>query len=124
MIELCVAAALLATLLSAAATMLGMVARQRRGAELRARALEAADNVLERLSAQPWETITSRRADELGLPAKVDAALPGAELRVDVTSPPEDPSLKRVDVSIAWSSAGRSDQGLRLTTFVARSHAP
>ncbi|HEV3021832.1 MAG TPA: hypothetical protein VGX76_05175 [Pirellulales bacterium] len=124
MIELCVAAALLAATLSAVVAMLGMVARQRRGAELRAQAIEQADNVLERLTAEPWDAISPQHAEELGLSAKIAAALPNGELRVEVTSPPASATTKRIDVSIAWSPAGRDIQRVRLTTFAEQRNSP
>jgi Tfp pilus assembly protein PilV len=124
-IELCVAAALLAAALSVVVSMLGVVARQRRSAELRARALEEADNLLERLTAEPWESITPEQIANLGLAAKVAESLPDGELRIDVTSAPERSTTKRIDLSVAWRPAvGRPANHVRLTTWVERRTAP
>jgi Tfp pilus assembly protein PilV len=124
LIELCVAAALLAAALSAAVTVLGMVARQRRGAELRAQAIEQADNVLERLTAEPWDAITPQRVDAWGLSAKVAAALPDGELSVEMSSPLTNVTTKRIDISVAWSPAGGDIQRVRLTTFAEQRKSP
>jgi hypothetical protein len=125
MIELCVAAAMLAAALSVVVTMLGAVARQRRSAELHARALEEADNLLERLTAEPWDEITPERVTELGFAAKVADALPEGELRIDMTSPGDAPATKRIDLVIGWRAAvGQSIHRVNLTTWVERGGAP
>jgi len=125
MIELCVAAAMLAAALSVVVTMLGAVARQRRAAELHGRALEEADNLLERLTAEPWEAITPERITELGFAAKIADALPEGELRIDMTSPGGAPATRRIDLTVGWRAAvGQSVHRLRLTTWVERRGAP
>jgi hypothetical protein len=125
MIELCVAAAMLAAALSVVVTMLGAVARQRRAAELHARALEEADNLLERLTAEPWEAITPERIAELGFAAKIADSLPEGELRIDMTSPSDAPATRRIDLAVGWRAAvGQSVHRLHLTTWVERRRAP
>jgi len=125
MIELCVATAMLAVALSVVVTLLGAVARQRRAADLHARALEEADNLLERLTAEPWDAITPERMAELGFAAKVADALPEGELRIDMTSPSDAPATKRIDLAVGWRAAvGQSIHRVRLTTWVERRGAP
>jgi Tfp pilus assembly protein PilV len=125
MIELCVAVAMLAAALSVVVTMLGAVARQRRSAELHARALEEADNLLERLTAEPWDEITPERVTELGFAAKVADALPEGKLRIDMTSPGDAPATKRIDLAIGWRAAiGQSIHRVYLTTWVEQKGAP
>jgi len=59
-------------------------------------------NVLERLAARPWADLTPKTvanekpADWLG------NRLPGAELKVEVTTPSDEPSAKRIVVSLRW----------------------
>ena len=125
MIELCAAAALLAVALSAVVSTLAVVARQRRGAELHARALEEADNLLERLTAEPWEAITPERIVQLGFDQLVADALPEGELRIDVVTPADAPATKRIDLAVAWRPAvGKATNQVRLTTWAERRTTP
>jgi hypothetical protein len=124
MIELFVSVAMLAASLATVATMSSAIARQRYGSELRLLALEEADNVLERLTAEPWEAISTKRADDLGLAEAVASMLPDGELKLRVGSPQDRPTAKRIDVTIAWRIAGRRDQRVHLTTFVEGGAAP
>jgi Tfp pilus assembly protein PilV len=116
--ELGMAVMLLAVAMSVAVQVLGAVAQQRRAVQRRELAVQEVANLMERLTARPWE----RLADDAGQARLSDAAersLPGAELKVAV-EPADAPIVgKRVSIRLHWKNrAGEFDAPVRLTTWV------
>ncbi|MGH7192720.1 MAG: hypothetical protein ACREJM_04200, partial [Candidatus Saccharimonadales bacterium] len=62
-IECCAAAAMLLATLTVVASLLTTVARQRQTATWQARAIIEADNLLERLTAEPYAALTPGRIE-------------------------------------------------------------
>jgi Tfp pilus assembly protein PilV len=102
---------------------LGYASLQHRAAEHRQRAELEAANVMERITADPYEAITVERARQAALSAASRATLPGAELVVDVAedSPGAGRSAKRIAVRLRWRGrSGEWEAPVRLTTWVER----
>jgi hypothetical protein len=89
---------------------LGYVGSQRRAAEHRQRAVQEAGNVLERITAYPYDEITAERARQMVLAPSAQPSLPGAELSVAVAEeqPGAGRSAKRIAVRLRWH--GRSGE--------------
>lgn len=102
LIESSVAAVLLAAVLSIAVALLTSIARQRQAASLHAKAVIAADNLMERLTAEPFDAITADRADELRQASPVAEELPEAAVDVRVSDVDGPPLGKRVEVEVKW----------------------
>jgi prepilin-type N-terminal cleavage/methylation domain-containing protein len=101
LLELVVASGLLGTVLVVCLQLLGAIAEQRRVVDQRQLALLEVQNAMERLVARPWSDLTPKTTAGQLSPA-VRSRLPAAELKVDVTTPPAEPSAKRIAVSLRW----------------------
>ena len=126
LLEVSVAGVLLVALMAAAVQMLAWVAAERRASERRQWAMQEAANVMERITAQPWESLTSEDPDS-GRLASVELSphaqqmLPEAELHVTVASEPEQPDAKRLIVAVRWQRRpGEQPAQVRLTSWVYR----
>jgi uncharacterized protein (DUF58 family) len=116
MVEVIVGCALVAVLLALCVQLLSVTALERRGVERRAIALEQAANLIERVSAMPFEQITPQRLGEIKLAEEVEAILPKAAVTWSVADEPGDVPAKRVRVEIAWTGlGGRAESPARLT---------
>jgi type II secretory pathway pseudopilin PulG len=124
-VELCVTCALLGAAIPLTVSTLGAVARQRRAAETRQAAIEAADNLLERLTAVSFEELTPEKlaAAERGLPA--GEWLPRGQIKLQLLEPPGPVAAKRIDVELSWQPhAGPSRDRVRLSGWVHRKAGP
>lgn len=102
---------------------LGYVGSQRRAAEHRQRAVQEVANVLERITAYPYDEITAERARQMALAPSAEPSLPGAELAVSVAEerPAAGRSAKRIAVRLRWRNrSGEWESPVRLTTWVER----
>lgn len=119
LVEICVAAAMLAAGLSAVVATLGSVAHGRRAAEQRQIAIEEAENVLERLTAEPWADLSVERIEQLQTTSHIGTRLPAGQLTVKLVTTPGAPDARRLDVEIRWrKSPGGSAAPVRLTTWI------
>ncbi len=109
--------------MSLAVKVLGYAALQRRAAEQRQRAVQEAANVMERLTAYPFDEVTPERARAVSISPATLQSLPGAKLAVEVapTQPGPGPSAKRIAVRLRWRNrAGDWEAPVRLTTWIER----
>ena len=119
LLEVSVAAVVLVLVMAITVQVLGWATAERRAAERRQWARQEATNVLERLTAQPWDRLTAESAAMLELSPQARAVLPEGELRIEVTSQPGPPRAKRLSVDVRWQRpAGQPDASVRLTTWV------
>jgi hypothetical protein len=118
LLELAVAAAMLATLLAVCVQLLGAMAAQRRAADQRQLALFEVSNVIERAAARAWNDLTPEAlAAEKLSPAAIEE-LPEAELKVEMSIPQSEPNAKRITVSLRWQDRkGNFLPPLKLTTW-------
>lgn len=114
-IECCAASALLAAALTAVVTLLTSVARQRQAAGWQAQAVIEADNLLERLTAEPYDELTEEIA-AMDVRDSVAERLPNVAVEARIV---EEAGRKRLEVSISWRGP-HSEQARRhrLVTWV------
>lgn len=125
MVELCAACGLLAVAILLTVATLGAAAKQRRGIEMRQQAIEAADNLLERLTAEPWDQLSDDRLNEIKDALGDEPLPPGGELQLELVEHSGPPAAKRIDVELSWQpSAARIRQRVRLSGWVFREAAP
>jgi type II secretory pathway pseudopilin PulG len=110
LIESCAAAALLVGSISLAVALLTSVARQRQSTELHARAVLAAESILERITAEPYDAITDERAAEVCEQLKLNEQLPHGAANVSISAESGSPAGKKIGVEIVWQSAASSAQ--------------
>jgi type II secretory pathway pseudopilin PulG len=102
LLEVIVASIILVTLLSLCLQVMQSVGSQQRTIRQRELATQEAANVMERLMANDWATLTSEAAGQLALSAETRRALPEGKLAVEIAPAAGPPESKRVHVSIAW----------------------
>ena len=118
MIELLVAAGLLATLLTVCVQLTGAASAEQRALRQRQAAMNEAANVLERLSIRPWNELTDKSPGELPLSAAARQSIPEGRLEVHVAQPADQAGAKRISVIIRWPDRnGRPEQTVRLTAW-------
>jgi hypothetical protein len=121
--EVAMATVMLMIAMTLTVKVLGYVGIQRRAAEHRQRAVQEVANVMERLTAYPYDELTADRARQMALSPSSRQVLPGAELVVDVAedSPGGGRSAKRIAVRLRWRGRGGEwEAPVRLTTWVER----
>lgn len=118
MIELVVAGILAGALLVVCLQLLSGVLAQRRASDMRQCALMELDNIMERLTARPWDELTADSLSREKLSSWATRQLPGAELKIAVTTPSDDPNAKRIAASLRWQDrSGRLLAPMILTTW-------
>ncbi len=122
MLEVSLAAVLLAGVLSVCLQMLGAVGTQHRSAEARRTAAREAGNVLERLKEVAWDDLATEVLAGVQLCEEASQALPGAKLSIEVSTAADDPDAKRLAVQIRWQD--RSGRFVRPVQVVAWRYRP
>jgi type II secretory pathway pseudopilin PulG len=118
MIELLVAAGLLATLLTVCVQLSGAASAEQRALRQRQAAMNEAANVLERLSIRPWNELTDKGLAEFPLSTAARQSLPEGRLEVHVVQPADQAGAKRISVQIRWPDRdGRPEKAVRLTAW-------
>ncbi len=126
LLEMSIAAAMLSVAMAMTVKVLGYSGQQRRSAEQRQRALLEAGNLMERITAMPFDEVTAERVRRLSIARTVAESLPGAELAVEVKEerPGPDRSSRRVAVRLRWKGrSGEWEAPVRLTTWIERGRA-
>jgi hypothetical protein len=101
-LEVSVSGALLAVLMVITAQMLSWVLGERRAAERRLWATAEVENVMDRLSAVPWDELTSQRVGAEQLSAQAAAVLPEGKFHVEIAAETDSPEAKRIDLVLEW----------------------
>ena len=122
LLEVGAAGILLVVMLAVCAQFFRATATQHREVQHRRTALRAADNVMERLCARPWQELTPESLAALQLDERIEQALPGSQLDVDVAPSEDDPNAKRITVVVRWPAV--SDQPDRVVGLVAWKYRP
>ncbi len=118
LLEMLAAGTLLGTLLVVCLQLFSAAATQHRAAARRQAASLELANVMERVAARPWSQLTTAALAAEQLSPEARAQLPGAELKIEVFGPADDPEAKRLTATIGWPDReGRPPQPLRLTTW-------
>lgn len=111
-IECCAAAAMLVATLTVVMTLSAAVARKRQTATWQALAIVEADNLLERLTVEPYADLTSERVVAMDLGSRLAERLPQGTVAVRVDEQAGPPERKRIQVELAWQPP-RTDQPRR-----------
>jgi Tfp pilus assembly protein PilV len=127
LVEVTMATVILMIVMTVAVKTLALAARERSAAERRERALAEASNVMERLTAEPFDEVTPERAHALVLPPLARQVLAHGELSVDVSAAEPAPggvAAKRVAVGLRWRNrTGEWETPVRLTSWIYRRRA-
>lgn len=121
LVELMVASLLLGVVIATVTPLLLWSGAERRAAEQRQLAAEHLANLMEELTARPWNDIAADSPAANELPPELERVLPGAELETSVNTTDDDPPAKRIRLSLRWK--GRTGEYLpptRLTAWVYR----
>lgn len=122
LIETAMAGLLVALAMAMTLTLLTWTLSERRISERRGWATQEAANLMERLTALPFDRLDSSTArTEATLSAGASSVLPAAKFEAEIH---DEPPLKRIDVTLSWKGAsGRLEAPMRLTSWVARKEA-
>jgi prepilin-type N-terminal cleavage/methylation domain-containing protein len=81
-------------------------------------AIQEAENLLERLTALPWDEMTPQAGAEMKLSAQGSQALPDGQVEAHVDDPTGDPPAKRISVVVRWQNReGNTCPPVRLVTW-------
>jgi hypothetical protein len=120
-VEVTLSVFLLAVAMTTTVQILGWVAVQRRAVERRQFAIQEVANLMEHLTAEPWDRITPESARALRLPDELRRRLPEPELTIDVDEPDPDRGEKRIAIRLAWKTRGGAREApVRLTAWIGR----
>jgi Tfp pilus assembly protein PilV len=118
MLEAMVAGVLLGTLLVVCLQMLSAAVVQRRAADQRQCAVLELSNVMERIAARPWANLTTAVVAQEKLSPSADGQLPGAELKIEVSTDAKDPNAKRITATLRWHDrSGQLGAPMTLSTW-------
>src|SRR4051812_21411578 len=117
LLELTIAAAMLALLLTTSVQMLRALSVHQRASERRAVALEAVQAVADQVANIPWDHLTAESATKVPIPKPLDGYLPGAKLSVSLDEQAA-PQSRRIHVELTWNgSDGQTVAPVRLTSW-------
>ena len=118
-IELLVAGALLAIVISSVIPTLGWLVRQRKFNQERQAATLEIGNLMERLTMLDWNELTQMRAEQFQLSEQLKNQLFEPRLTISVNN--DDDGAKHVLIELAWEvSPGRAAPPVRLAAWVYR----
>jgi hypothetical protein len=123
LVEVTMAAVLLMIAMTLTVKVLGLVALERRTSERRQRALIEVANVMERISAHPFDEVTAELAGRLTLSPPARQSLPESELAVEILGAEPGPgrSAKRIAIKLRWRGPGGEWVApVRLTSWIER----
>jgi hypothetical protein len=121
--ELAMSAVMLSIAMGLTIKVLGYAGQQRRSADQRQRAMLEVANMMERITALPFDELTAERARRVAISPAAAGSLGGAELAVEVTDETPGPgrAARRVAVRLRWKGrSGEWEAPVRLTTWVER----
>ena len=125
LLELSVAAAMLAVLMVSGIQMIRLTSTHQRAAERRVIALEAVQAVADKVGNTPWDKLTSQVAKQATIAKLLQPYLPGATLSVALNDETAPAASKRLHVELAWRGAdGQPVAPVRLTTWIFPEQAP
>lgn len=118
LLEISAAGILLAVMLTVSLQFFRATAAQRRGLQARRTAVEEVANVMERLSARPWEELTVENLGQMEPSPEAQQALPGSELEIEVLPTEGGPEGERITVTLRWPAGpAQPDRSVRLVAW-------
>ena len=122
LIEVAIAIFLLTVVLGVMVKVIGWVGIERRAADRRIRATQDVSNLLEHLSAEPYEAISTERANAILKQMAPAKELPDAKWEFEISEPKDSPlPCKRLSIRLRWNDrSGGWDGPVSLTSWVYR----
>jgi type II secretory pathway pseudopilin PulG len=121
MVEVTLSVLLLAVAMTTTVQILGWTATQRRAVERRQWAIQEVANLMEHLTAEPWDRVTPESAGTLTLSAEIRGKLPEPELKIHVDESAAGRGEKRLAIELRWRNrSGTWEAPVRLTAWIAR----
>lgn len=121
LIEIAVTAVLIVVAMTVTVQVVGWMALERKAVGRRERAVQEAENLLERAVALPWRDLTAESAGKLRISPKTAEFLGKPTLKVDVSTIDDAPARKKVVVEIRWPDrSGQPEAPVRLVAWVHR----
>ncbi len=103
LLEITVAVVLLLAAMNLTVKMLGWVAAERRGVDRRHWAIQSVANVMERVTAEPFDRVTVETARSIASRSGAATVLPGAEWSIAVDDDRDAPiPARRVSINLRW----------------------
>lgn len=121
--ETAMSAVMLMIAMSLIARVVGWTAAERRNLDHRQWAVQEAANLMERVSARPFEKLSTESLKELALSPEAVRTLPDASLHIDVADhdPAGGDDSKRISLRLRWRGrSGEWEAPVRLTSWVYR----
>jgi hypothetical protein len=124
LVEVAVTAFLLTASMTLTLHLIGWVAAERRASDRRQWASQDVANLMEHLTARPWDELTPGAVQDVGLGESSKRRLPGSELSVRVDEP-DGPDSRRISLRLRWRNrSGTWEAPVRLTAWVYRRGGP
>jgi hypothetical protein len=118
LLEVVIAAGMLAMLLTTSVQMLRALSLYQRGSERRAIALQAVQAVSDQIANTPWDQLTTESAKKATIPKQLDSYLPAAKLSISLEDETTPTASRRIHVDLTWNGPdGQSLAPVRLTTW-------
>jgi hypothetical protein len=119
------AAIVLLVAMSLMLKVLAIVAHERRDADHRQRAALEVANLMERITAHPFDRVTPELARGMTVSETARQGLPDCELAIDVKdgewAPSKDGDARRISITLRWRGpSGQWQQPVRLTSWMER----
>jgi hypothetical protein len=119
LIEVVIAAGMLAILLATSVQMLRALSLHQRASDRREIALEAVQAVTDQIANIPWDQLTADSAKKVTIPKPLDGYLPGAKLSVSLDNVATPTASRRIHVDLTWNGPdGQPVAPVRLTNWV------
>lgn len=117
LIEVSIAAGLVAVAMIAVAQLLAVAARQDRSIEHRQLAAQEAANSLELVLARPWNELNSEWLQSLSLSPQSERLLPDGKLVCELETLAEEPAVKKVVTTVTWKATAHERNQLKLCAW-------
>jgi hypothetical protein len=125
LLEVVIAAGMLAMLLTTSVQMLRSLSIYQRGSDRRAVALQAVQAVSDQIANTPWNQLTAESAKKVMIPKQLENYLPGAKLSVSLEDEATHTASRRIHVDLTWNGLdGQSSAPVRLTTWIFPERSP
>jgi hypothetical protein len=125
LIEMAMTGVLIAAAMAATLQVVGWIAIDRRAVERRERAVLEASNLMERITARPWDELKTEAIASIKVSESSAGFLSGPKLDLKVEPFDDVPARKKVTIEIRWRDrSGRPETPVRLVAWTYRRGEP